>query len=107
MKLKPKCLMNQIQMALTNRGELLPCCYCDQEVVLKDPKIKKLLSVSQISDVESVEEILLSKEWIEFAKNLEKNIAPKVCFQICGDRKESSKIETYIDQGKEVHINKV
>jgi hypothetical protein len=87
MKFKPKCLRGEIQTALTNRGHLIPCCYCDEQWVLKLPEFKKILKVSKVSEVEDIEEILYSKEWMEFEENLrlEKNI-PEVCIDHCKDR---------------------
>ena len=49
---RPKCLVDEIQIALTNRGHLIPCCWCDEEWSLKTPEFQKLLKVSKISEVE-------------------------------------------------------
>ena len=79
--LEPRCMPakgsieNRMQAAITNRGELIPCCWIDQAKVLKHPIIKQMLKVSKISDHNSIEDILLTKEWQEFARNLaEKNL---------------------------------
>ena len=110
---RPKCLVGKIQIALTNRGHLIPCCWCDEEWSLKTPAFQKLLKVSKISEVEDIEEILYSKEWMEFEENLrtEKNI-PKICIQHCMIEEEgkyaedSRKIETIInEQGVQVKKN--
>ncbi len=86
---RPKCLVDEIQIALTNRGHLIPCCWCDEEWSLKTPEFQKLLKVSKISEVEDIKEILYSKEWTEFEEKLktEKNI-PKICTQHCMIKEE-------------------
>ena len=86
---RPKCLVDKIQIALTNRGHLIPCCWCDEEWSLKTPEFQKLLKVSKISEVEDIKEILYSKEWTEFEEKLktEKNI-PKICTQHCMIKEE-------------------
>ena len=86
---RPKCLVDEIQIALTNRGHLIPCCWCDEEWSLKTPEFQKLLKVSKISEVEDIKEILYSKEWTEFEEKLktEKNI-PKICIQHCMVKEE-------------------
>ena len=76
---EPKCMLQgndrRQQVAVTNRGHLIPCCWCDQPRASKDPIMKQMLKVSKISDHNSIEDILTTKEWQEFAKNLaEKNL---------------------------------
>ena len=80
-KLDPKCMRKRnsissiMDPAVTNRGHLVPCCFIDQQEELDDPIMKKMLKVSKISEHNSVEDILYSDEWKEFAKNLaERNI---------------------------------
>ena len=38
---RPKCLVDEIQIALTNRGHLIPCCWCDEEWSLKTPEFQE------------------------------------------------------------------
>jgi|TARA_B100001105_G_scaffold161923_1_gene130238 hypothetical protein len=84
MKFEPKCIKGEVHMALTNRGHLIPCCWCDEDWSLKTPAFQKLLKVSKVSEVEDIEEILYSKEWMEFEENLrtEKKI-PEICAKHC------------------------
>lgn len=110
-KFSPKCMSNKIQMAMTNRGHLIPCCWCDEEWSLKTPAFAKLLKVSKVSEVEDIEEIIMSKEWLEFEENLrlEKNI-PKICIDHCMKKEDDDdrKIETIIDnEGNLVDEHKV
>jgi hypothetical protein len=109
MKFKPKCLSGDIQMALTNRGHLIPCCYVEDKEALETPEFKKLLKVSKVSEVEDVEEILMTKEWMEFEENLrlEKNI-PEVCIVHCKDRGDDKirKETCYDSTGKVVGEDK-
>ncbi len=93
-KLIPKCFNGRLPAAVTNRGYLLPCCYCDEPTNLASPEIKKILKVSKIDDVNSIEKILSSDEWLEFANKLENNKGPEVCWQVCGNDKNEKKRET-------------
>lgn len=101
-KLIPKCFGDtslnvgdgSISAAITNRGYLLPCCYCDQPSVLASPEIKKIMKVSKIDDVNSIEKILSSDEWLEFTNKLENNKGPTVCWHLCGQVKKEQKRET-------------
>ena len=114
-KLVPKCMTiddkkeYRQQAAVTNRGYLIPCCWLDDEKTLEDPIMKKLLKVSKISEVNDIEEIVLSKEWIQFAKDLHEENFDKIlpsCIHHCKKREEHDKIkkETYYDsEGKSEH----
>ena len=105
---KPKCMRGEIQTAFNNRGYLLPCCYCDHKTHLKTPQFQKLLKVSKVSEVDSIEDIIFSDEWREFEENLrtEKNI-PEVCVKHCKDRGDDNiKRETFTDpKGKVIEKN--
>lgn len=99
MKLDPLCFKNEIPLAVTNRGHLIPCCRCDIPHTINDPEFQKLLSVSKISEVDHIDEILLSDEWIQFYNNLKNNKGPKACFDVCrADKTEKNKLRvTTID----------
>ena len=102
-KFVAQCMNGKQQMAMSNRGHLLPCCWCDQEWTLNTPLFQKMLKVSKLADVDKVEDILESKEWTEFADNLNNNIGLDVCYEICGETKQQ-KTETYIMGNKEVKV---
>ena len=61
---EPKCMLQgndrRQQVAVTNRGHLIPCCWIDQTEELKHPTMKEMLKVSKISEVESIDKILKS-----------------------------------------------
>jgi hypothetical protein len=80
----PKCFKDQ-KLAITNRGELIPCCFLDSKAGLSDPEILKLLEVSKISDYEKIEDILNTPEWIEFERKLSSRDGPwpQSCFFHC------------------------
>ena len=106
MQFSPKCFPNKQrtqQVALTNRGELIPCCWIDHRDRLEHPTMVKMLKVSKLSEVDKVEDILESKEWSEFADNLNNNIGLDVCYEICGETKQQ-KTETYINNDIEVKV---
>lgn len=95
----PKCVSgNQEAFGLTNRGEVIPCCWCDTDEVRADPDYQKLLAVSNLNDYDSVDEIFLQDEWIEFIENLKNGRGFKVCYTICKKRDiPQHKAEVFID----------
>jgi len=93
-ELDPMCLKGTIAAAVTNRGELIPCCRCDDPHTIKDSEFAKLLSVSKISDYDSIEEIAQTKEWKDFENNLRNNIAPPACWWTCIKNKEEKYYQT-------------
>lgn len=101
MKLDPLCFKDEIGLAVTNRGHLIPCCRCDEPHTIDDPEFKKLLAVSKISDVDDVNEILLSKEWIQFYKNLLDDRGPKACINTCrADKSENNTLHVTMTRPK-------
>ena len=101
-KTGPDSISSKMDPAVTNRGHLVPCCFIDQQEELDDPIMKKMLKVSKISEHNSVEDILYSDEWKEFAKNLaEKNIDKimPVCILHCS-KDRAVKGEEFYDYGK-------
>ena len=82
-ELDPYCFKEKIAFAVTNRGELIPCCMCDDPITTEDPEFKKLTAVSKISEFESTQEILKQKEWKDFYNNLKNNKGPFACFLMC------------------------
>ena len=105
--LEPRCMArkNSIEKrmspAVTNRGELIPCCWMDQKSSLEHPVMKKMLKVSKISEHDTIEDILFSDEWQEFGKNLAERNLDKVvptCIIHCKKRtgRDRQKIEEII-----------
>ena len=78
------------------KGNILPCCWCfnpgsDQhfkDMGMYDDDIK-------IQNVKRVEEILLSKQWINFHKTLLTDVenAPPVCKDNCWQKTDSFIVE--------------
>ena len=60
--LEPRCMPKhgakdfRMSPAVTNRGELIPCCWCDPPRASKDPIMKQMLKVSKISDYNNIED---------------------------------------------------
>ena len=94
-KLDPKCFKD-MRLAITNYGCLIPCCYCDEPVTMNDPTFKKLLAVSNINDYENIEDILKTKQWKTFYKNLKRHIGPPACGNTCSE-KNTTRENIYID----------
>lgn len=92
-ELDPKCFKDDMSFAVTNRGHLIPCCQCDDLGTMNDPEFQKLLAVSKISDYESIDEILKTKEWTQFFEDLKNNKGPDACRRICLKNKSADKIQ--------------
>jgi hypothetical protein len=105
-KLQPRCCMGTQQLATTNRGYLIPCCYMDSPMGMEDPRLQRLLAVSKISENPSIEAILAKPEWQEFEQMLLNNLRgdwPASCVRHCRKRPsgEGLKIqEVYNASGK-------
>ena len=86
-ELDPKCMNGkQEAFAITNRGELIPCCWLDTQVNRKDQDYMELVLASNVDDYDSIDEILFQPEWIEFRKNLKKNKGFAICHYVCKKR---------------------
>ena len=100
-KFRPKCMNTTTQMAVDNRGRLLPCCYIDTPKWIQFEEIKKLLSVSDIAKNKSIKDIVSSKEWVEFHSVLKEgdiDEIPAVCKHHCLDGGEDKlKVEKWFD----------
>tara|TARA_B100000424_G_C22841338_1_gene448963 strand:+ start:558 stop:896 length:339 start_codon:yes stop_codon:yes gene_type:complete len=78
-------------------GHLMPCCWCFKT---NDPDINVLNQEHlKIENVDSIEEIVLSDEWLKFTNTLANDPlnAPKTCWKYCGKGKGYAikKHETY------------
>lgn len=84
-ELDPKCLdERQDAFALTNKGELIPCCWLDcHRSRTTDKEYQKLLSVSRIDDYDDIEEIFFTDEWLSFIRNLYNGKGFKECHFKC------------------------
>ena len=113
-KFVAQCMNGKQQMAMSNRGHLLPCCWCDQEWTLNTPLFQKMLKVSKVSEAENVDEIVLSDEWRDFEKIMKEGEAgdhsrvPRNCLYHCLVREDDHiKIEHHLDEkGKSIVKNK-
>lgn len=96
MVLDPQCMKEEMSYAVTNRGQLIPCCRCDDPPTVNDPKFSMLLLASRIEDYDTIEEILLQPEWIEFKNDLENNIGPYACWYTCRVDKPQEDIQEHV-----------
>ena len=84
-------------------------------IKLNTPLFQKMLKVSKVSDVENIDEIVLSDEWREFEKIMKEGEAgdhsrvPRNCLYHCLVRpNDNIKIEHHLDEkGKSIVKNKV
>tara|TARA_X000001316_G_C911987_1_gene27100 strand:- start:425 stop:715 length:291 start_codon:yes stop_codon:yes gene_type:complete len=93
MKLYPRCISGNKPPAYSSTGYILPCCWCDDDKVLEefDFIMKEHL---KLENVETIDDIFLSEEWIDFFKMLNNNSndAPFVCKKYCSKDWETKRI---------------
>ena len=90
MKINPKCKAGK-DYSYSAKGFLLPCCWCDTVNPETDKELHKLFNPElHLSNVDSIEEILLSDEWLNFDESITKDFdkAPKVCKRYCGTKQQ-------------------
>ena len=81
----PVCIMepHKKQFGYSALGYILPCCWCD---VTDDEGFKELKNEKlKLSNVQSIKDIIYSKEWKKFIKKLVlyPETAPKTCHKYC------------------------
>ena len=89
-KIIPKCFY-KMEAAVNAQGFLLPCCWCDQINPSSDIELMKLFRPHlHLNKVDSIDEILLSDEWLDFKKSItiDYDKAPKVCKRYCGTKQQ-------------------
>ena len=101
--MKPMCF-ERFPFAMSNKGELLPCCYCDSKKNMRDPRFQPLVKVSKVSDYNKIDDIFETKEWKEFYDLLTKDIPPcHACYQTCGFKEDGTPIK---EVREDTHFNK-
>jgi hypothetical protein len=90
MNLIPRChpsdkKIKQQYPALTATGHLLPCCECDTISNKEFTDLGFFDESLHISNVDKVEQIIFSPQWMSFHRMLLENatLAPTVCKKIC------------------------
>jgi|TARA_E500000318_G_scaffold68596_2_gene63423 hypothetical protein len=80
MQLDPKCLKEDAQLGHSAEGYILPCCMSDHGAI---PQLWK--EHLKIENVDSIDQILNSKEWISFFEMLKNNPnkSPHICKRFC------------------------
>jgi hypothetical protein len=106
-ELEPKCFNHkQPAFAMTNRGEVIPCCWLDTQMNRINQDYQKLLMVSNLDDYDSVDEIFLTDEWVQFYDDLQNGKGFPTCYQICRKRDEDQhKREVVYDAKTSKKIN--
>ena len=107
-ELTPKCLSGK-GYGYSAQGYLLPCCWCDPrenrtvngKVDLETEEIKSIFFKEhlKLTNVDSIMEILTSKEWKNFYDTLleDQNNAPEVCKRFCNTT-QSTKLKEKFGQ---------
>jgi hypothetical protein len=103
-KIKPMCFNGNMNLAVTNRGQVLPCCHCDTERMMKDPEFKKLAENSYLKDHDHVNDILSNDHWQAFYESLENNRGPFACWDTCRSNKKQGKQEMTVAEGGKLKI---
>jgi|TARA_B110000444_G_scaffold182342_1_gene171219 hypothetical protein len=103
-KIKAMCFNGDMNLAVTNRGQVLPCCHCDTETMMNDPDFKKLAENSYLKDYDHVNDILSNDHWQAFHKSLENNRGPFACWDTCRSNKKQGKQEMTVAEGGKLKI---
>jgi hypothetical protein len=98
------CFNGDMNLAVTNRGQVLPCCHCDTERMMKDPEFKKLAENSYLKDYDHVNDILSNDHWQAFYESLENNRGPFACWDTCRSNKKQGKQEMTVAEGGKLKI---
>lgn len=100
---QPKCITEKKEYGTTSDGYLIPCCWCDkvfsEEWTNNDPLLKALYDEQlKIENNESIDDILLSEQWLEFAQSVINgpHTASNRCKHFC--YRESSMQKTTYDK---------
>lgn len=98
--LDAKCMDDRQQaFAITNLGQLIPCCWLDNQDNRKDLEYQQLLMVSHVSDYDTIEEILTTDEWIKFYNNLKSGKGFPTCHNVCKARSSAQhKREVFVNR---------
>ena len=90
MKLIPRCHPSNQKFkkqppAYTATGYLLPCCECDTILNKEFTDLGFFDENLKVSNVEKIENIIVSKQWMSFHRMLleNPNNAPQVCKRFC------------------------
>jgi len=103
--MKPMCFKGDMNLAVDNRGRLLPCCHCDTRNMTGDKEWRKLLEKSKIEDYNTLEEIIDSEAWKAFYKSLQHNRGPVACWDTCrSNKKKKDKQEMTVAEGGKLKI---
>lgn len=86
---QPKCIQGKKEIGHTTSGYLLPCCWSD---FYKNEIPELTQEHLKIDNVNSIEEIIHSKEWNDFKNRLKTN-PPEYCKMYCGYKKNSESVE--------------
>ena len=86
-KIEPMCIKGNMNLAVTNRGQVIPCCRCDTNENMTDPEFKKMIDASQLKDYKCIDDIIESDVWKQFYDQLKQNRGPKACWDTCRTNK--------------------
>ena len=99
-------------MGYRAEGYILPCCWCDRVEIgekkhensdpIIDDLLKSLYSPHlHLDNVETIDEILLSDEWLNFINSWKDyETAPKLCQYFCGTNDDEKEKSWKVDSGR-------
>lgn len=93
MKFEPKCMSGRKVFAHSAEGWLLPCSWVDPNQNIPNEELTSNLFKEELKleNVDSIEDILFSDEWVEFIKVLEEGDIDKIpspCKKYCVNSSE-------------------
>jgi hypothetical protein len=115
MKLYPRCHQTPEEYAdvwhkirkpgavYSGSGHILPCCWCDTHQTKHMEKHSMLDEELKLQNNKSIEDIMLSKQWVTFHKTLVNNpiVAPPFCKTRCSQ--EAIEEELLLAESKELY----
>ena len=73
----------------TSTGSIVPCCHTDiTDNIEEFSKLGMFDEELKVKNVKRIEDILMSKQWINFHRTLveQPENAPRVCKRVCGNK---------------------
>ena len=83
----PKCLNADHQLGHTARGYILPCCWADRPELFEGDMKDLVKEKFKLTNIEKIEDVIESKEWINFYNKLKHGEGAKICSIYCNGNK--------------------
>lgn len=98
MSIEPRCLKNEVLIAYSATGYIIPCCHFDRPYCFENDIPDLVQEKFNLKNVSSIEEIFKSDEWQCFFKKLSEKSddLPFTCHHHCSDNPIIQRIKKII-----------